>query len=202
MAWKDYRKAWGVVQAANQRCIYLHQKRERLSAQIRALGMRHYSLEGSAKRCHQSKEGLSSPRCFTCHKDLENFTSGTHSSEDHFEDLKQKCTKINDHGLGVDYIVTSSNNDSFLSIEWNSNGMLSIVDMVPNTTRDLCIVGKKVGEIKIDVSECQDVAEQDQVFVSCEPEVFQMRTGHHKQMEEEKVVIRERFEIDPTTTKM
>lgn len=191
MAWKDYRKAWGAVQAANQRCIYLHQKRERLSAQIRALGMRHYSLEGSPKRLHQSKEGLSSPQCFTGHKDLGNFTSGTHSSEDHFEDLKQKCTKLNDHGLGVDYTVTSSSNDSFLSIERNSNGTLSIADMVPNTTRELCIVGKKVGEIKIDVSECQAVAEQDQVIVSCEPEGFQMRKGQQKQMEEEQAVSRE-----------
>lgn len=191
MAWKDYRKAWGAVQAANQRCIYLHQKRERLSAQIRALGMRDYSLEGSPKRIHQSKEGLSSPRRFTGHKDLSNFTSGTHCSEDHFEYLKQKCTKLNDHGLGVDYTVTSSSNDSFLSIERNSNGTFSIADMVPNTTRELCIVGKKVDEIKIDASKCQPVAEQDQVIVSCEPEVFQMRKGQQKQMEAEQAVSRE-----------
>ena len=44
IVWKYYRKALGVVQALNQRCIYLHQKRERLSAQIRALGMGYYTL--------------------------------------------------------------------------------------------------------------------------------------------------------------
>ena len=44
LVWKDYRKAFGAVQAANQRCIYLHQKRERLSVQIRALGMGYYTL--------------------------------------------------------------------------------------------------------------------------------------------------------------
>ena len=42
--WKYYGKALGVVHATNQRCIYLHQKRERLSAQIRALGMGYYTL--------------------------------------------------------------------------------------------------------------------------------------------------------------
>lgn len=191
MAWKDYRKAWGAVQAANERYIYLHQKRERLSAQIHALGMRDYSLEGSPKRLHQIKEGLSSPQCFTGHKDLSNFTYDTHFSQDHFEALKQKRYKPNDLGLGVDYAVTSSSNDTFLSNERDSIGTLLIADMVPNTTRELCVVDKKVDQIKIDVSECRVVAEQDQVIVSCEPEVFQMRKGQQRKMEEEHAVSRE-----------
>lgn len=191
LAWKDYRKARGAVQAANQRCIYLHQKRERLSAQIRALGMRDYTLEASPKGLHQSKEGLSSPQCFTAHKDLSNFIYDAYSNQDQFEALKANCYKLNDHGLDVDYAVTSSSKDTFLSIEQNSNGTLLTADMVPNTTRELCIVDKKADQIKIDVSECQVVAEQDQVCVSCEPEVFQMKTRQQTKMEEENAARRE-----------
>ena len=55
LVWKYYRKALGVVQASNQRYIYLHHKRERLSDQIHTLGMRDYTLEYYPKELHQSK---------------------------------------------------------------------------------------------------------------------------------------------------
>lgn len=187
LVWKDYRKAFGAVQAANQRCIYLHQKRERLSAQIRALGMGDYTLEAYPKGLHQSKEGLSSLQFLTAH----NFINNAYSNQDQFEALKQNRYKLNDHGLDVDYAVTSSSKDTFLSIEQNSNGTLLTTDTVPNTTRELCIVDKKADQIKIDVSECQVEAEQDQVIVSCEPEVFQTRTRQQSKMKEEHAVRRE-----------
>ena len=89
--------------------------------------------------------------------------------------MKQNHYKVNDHGLDVDYVVTYSSKDTFLSIEHKSNGTLLTVDKVPNTIRELCIVDKKADQIKIDVSECQVEAEKDQVIVSCELEVFQTR---------------------------
>ena len=72
----------------------------------------------------------------------------------------------------MDYVVTYSSKDTFLSIEHNSNGTLLTADTVPNTTRELCIVDKKYDQFKIYVSECQVEAEQDQVIVSCKPKVF------------------------------
>ena len=86
MVWKDYRKALGVFQATNQRCIYIHKKRERLSSQIHALGMGAYTLEAYPKGIHQRKEGLSSPQCLTTH----NFINNAYSNQDQFEALKQK----------------------------------------------------------------------------------------------------------------
>ena len=59
----------------------------------------------------------------------------------------------------MDYVVTYSTKDTFLSIEQNSNGTILTADTVPNTTREICIVDKKVDQIKIDVSKCQVEAE-------------------------------------------
>ena len=90
-----------------------------------------------------------------------NFFNNSYSNQDQFEALKQNHYKLDDHGLDVDYVVTSSSKDTFISIEQNSNGTLLIYDTVPNTIRELCIVDKNADQIKIDVCECEVEVEKD-----------------------------------------
>ncbi|XP_057823872.2 uncharacterized protein LOC131036087 isoform X2 [Cryptomeria japonica] len=203
IAWKAYRNAQIAVQAINERCMNLHEKRRMLSAQIQAVALRTYSSLGSPERAVGRKEEFHEPQSCSGHKNLSNAVEVTPFLQDHLEASEQPAYKLNEYSSIVDNAINpslqplignnwSSSNYGIQSVKQNSSGRLTVANVIGNAANGLCMDNKKVDMGKIyDSVDSGVAANRNQDIDSCEPELLIDTSGQKNEMEEKHPVSRE-----------